>query len=190
MRLVAALLGFVRRNFVQIFRDYPMRGWLGLIAALGQISIASVNSFSFSFYVLDTLQRSGRILGLLTSSYLVTETVLKLPFGHLSDRLGRRPFMITGLLATSVLPMAVVLVPARAIVLYPVLIFSLLIPLRMLGGTGSAAVWPAVYAEVPDHVETNARGRAMAVVNAAYAAGIAIGPALAGATSSLFADRG
>jgi len=54
-------------------------------------------------------------------------------------------------------------------------------PLRALDGAGAAALWPPLFAAVPDHVPTQERAAAMSVMNTAYMAGLALGPTLVGA---------
>jgi len=171
--------------YVEVFRRYPALIWIAGVAVFGQIAVASINSFALSFYVLDTLKQPGRVLGYLASSFLLTETVLKLPFGHWSDLYGRRRFVVIGVLAVVVTPSVVILVPARTFLLAPVLIWLVLLPARLIGGAGSAAVWPPLYAAVPDSVPPRDRGTGMAVVNSAYIAGLALGPALAGLTTNV-----
>lgn len=185
MRLVATVKSKLNEYFVQVFRDYPVLIPVSAVAIFGQIAAASVNNFALSFYVLDDLKEPGRVLGYLTSSYLLAETLLKLPFGRLSDQWGRRPLIIAGLLALLVLPAVVAVVPPAAFIAAPVLIYALLVPLRVVGGAGAAAVWPPIFAVVPDEVPKENRGAAMAVLNSTYSLGIAIGPALGGLVSSL-----
>ena len=185
MRIGAAIRSKLDEYFVSVFRDYPVLISVSLVAIWGQMSVASVNNFALSFYVLDDLAQPGRVLGYLTSAFLLTETLQKLPFGRLSDRWGRRPFIVAGLTAQLALPLVVVAVPPIAFVAAPVLIYVLLIPLRLIGGAASAAVWPPAFAIVPDEVPRRSRGAGMAVLNSTYSLGIAAGPALGGAVSQL-----
>jgi DHA1 family multidrug resistance protein-like MFS transporter len=185
MSLARAIKNKLDEYFVRVFRDYPVLVPVAAVAIFGQISAASVNNFALSFYVLDDLHQPGRVLGYLTSSFLLTETLLKLPFGRLSDQWGRRPLIVLGLVAMLALPVVVAFVPAAAFVAVPALIYLLLLPLRLVGGAGSAAVWPPIFAIVPDEVPKRHRGAGMAVLNSTYSLGIAIGPALGGLVGAL-----
>jgi MFS family permease len=176
----------IKAAYVEIFHHYPLLGWIAGVALLGQIAVASINSFSLSFYVLDDLKQPGHVLGFLTSSFIVVETALKLPFGHLSDRYGRRSFVVLGSLAVVVMPVVILLVSNQVIIALPMTIYLVFVPLRMLGGAGSAAVWPPLFAAVPDLVPKEQRGTGMAVINSGYIAGLALGPALAGITTHLW----
>jgi MFS family permease len=190
MSLFSKTAEAIHKSFIRVFHDYPFLRWLAIIALFGELSIASVNSYSFSFFVLGDLRRSGQVLGYLVAAWLVTETALKLPFGHLSDRFGRHVFIILGLFAVAGLPAAIVLVPIASINASPLSLYAIILPLRVLGGAGAAAIWPCVYAEVPDQVPRKERGAAMAVINASYAAGIASGPAVAAGVASFWIARG
>ncbi len=189
MPWISKLRATLREYFLDVFRGYPLLLPLAGLTALGQISAATINSYAFSFYILDDIGASGAALGYLTAAYLVAETALKLPFGQLSDRYGRHGFIVGGLLATAIMPAAILLLPVSLFAHSVAALYFVLVPLRMLGGAGAAAAWPPVYAVVPDHVEEEHRGAAMAVINSAYAAGIAVGPALAAAFASLYVTR-
>ena len=158
---------------------------MALVVVLGELLFASLNNYAFSFYVLDDLKRPARVVGILVSTFLVTEMVLKLPFGHLSDQYGRRRFAFLGLAACVVGPLVVCVVPTEVFTITPVLIYLVLMPLRALDGAGAAALWPPLFAAVSDHVPTQERGEAMGVMNTAYLAGLALGPTLAGTAMKL-----
>jgi len=173
------------RTYIAIFRRYPVLCRMALVVVLGEIVQSSVNNYSLPFYVTDDLKQPGRTLGLLISVFLISEMMLKLPFGHLSDRHGRRPFAIAGIAASATTALVIALAPAAAFAAFPVLIYVVLLPLRALDGAGAAALWPPLFASVPDHVPTRERGVAMSVMNTAYLTGLTFGPALAGAAMSL-----
>jgi DHA1 family multidrug resistance protein-like MFS transporter len=183
---MTALRRIAHRGYTQIFHSYPALGWIAVAALFGQVANSSVSSFSLPFYVLYDLHQPGRVLGFLASSFLFVETLLKLPFGHLSDRYGRRPFVVVGLSALLFTPLVILLVPTHAFIAVPALIYVVLLPLRMIGGAGSAAAWPPLYAAVADRVPRKERGTGMAALNSAYIGGVALGPALAGLVSNLW----
>lgn len=181
---------FLRRIYVAVFRQYPVLGHMAVVAMVAEILFASVNNYALSFYVLEDLKQSGRSLGILASTFLVVEMLLKLPFGHLSDRFGRRLFASAGLALCVITPTIICAVPIDVFLAAPVLILVVLVPLRALDGVGAAALWPPLFAGVPDHVPQEHRGVGMSVVNTAYLAGLALGPTLAGLAMRLAASRG
>jgi MFS family permease len=180
------MLDLLHRTYLAVFRRYPVLGHMALVVALGEIVQSSVNNFSLPFYMLDDLHQPGRTLGLLVSTFLIAEMLLKLPFGHLSDRHGRRPFVIMGIAVSASTALAICLVPPRVLIALPLLIYLLLMPLRAVDGAGAASFWPPLFAGVPDHVPSRERGLAMSVMNTAYLTGLAFGPALAGAAMTLW----
>jgi DHA1 family multidrug resistance protein-like MFS transporter len=174
------MLRFLHDTYLMVFRRYPVLGRMAVVAALAEVLFACVNSFALPFYVRDALGQPGARLGLLASTFLAVEMLLKMPFGHLSDRYGRRLFASAGLALLVVSPLVILAVPTGLLVAAPALILVLFIPLRALDGVGAAALWPPLFAAVPDNVPSEQRGVAMSVVNTAYLAGLALGPTLGG----------
>jgi MFS family permease len=179
------MLDLLHRTYVAVFRRYPALLRMALVVVLGEILFASVTNYALSFYVSDELHQPGRVLGILVSTFLIAEMLLKLPFGHLSDRHGRRWFVTRGLLLGAVTPLAIFLIPTGLLVAAPILIYLVLAPLRVLDGAAGAALWPPLFAAVPDRVPPRERGLAMSVMNTAYLAGLALGPTLAGLAMKL-----
>lgn len=184
------MFGFIYRTYIEIFRRFPVLVRIGAVALLAEILFASVNNYALPFYVLDDLRQPGRVLGLLISTFLIVEMLLKLPFGHLSDRCGRRILAALGLGLCVVTPAVICLVPLDVFLLAPGLVLMVLLPLRALDGVGAAALWPPLFAAVPDHVPERHRGVAMSILNVSYLAGLAIGPSLGGVAMKLFAAEG
>jgi DHA1 family multidrug resistance protein-like MFS transporter len=174
------MLRLLHDTYVTIFRRYPVLGRMAAVAVLAEILFACVNSYALPFYMRDDLRQSGATLGLLASIFLVVEMMLKMPFGHLSDRYGRRLFASAGLALLVVSPVVIFALPTDLLLATPAMIFVLLVPLRVLDGVGAAALWPPLFAAVPDNVPQAERGVAMSVVNTAYLAGLALGPTLGG----------
>ena len=179
-RVIPPMLRFLHDTYVMVFRRYPVLGRMAVVAMLGELVFASINNYALSFYVLEDLRQPGATLGLLAAMFLVVEMVLKMPFGHLSDRYGRRLFTSLGLSALVVTPVVICALPTELVLAMPVLIFAVLMPLRALDGAGAAALWPPLFAAVPDNVPSEQRGVAMSVVNTSYLAGLALGPTLGG----------
>lgn len=116
-----------------------------------------------------TLGASEVDLTLIFSSYAIVHLASSLPFGYFSDRYGRRPFIISGILLLSasfaVFPLA------RSI---PVLIF-----LRAIQGLAASLMWSSLSALVAD-IYTSERGEKIGLFNAFTASGSVVGPAFGG----------
>lgn len=109
-------------------------------------------------------------LGMLFASYALGNIVAALPFGLLSDRVGRRPFLVFGMIAM-----------AGAFVLYAYsTTYIALFLSRFLDGVTAAANWSVGLAIIPDIYPEGGRGQAMGTVMAAMGAGAIAGPALGG----------
>jgi MFS family permease len=179
------MLDFLHQTYIAVFRRYPALLRMALVALLGELLFASLTNYAFPLYVTDDLLQRPRVLGILVSTFLIAEMLLKLPFGHLSDRHGRRWFITRGLALGAATPLAICIVPTGLLVATPILIYLVLMPLKVLDGASGAALWPPLFAAVPDHVPAAERGVAMSVMNTAYSAGLALGFILAGLAMKL-----
>jgi MFS family permease len=112
------------------------------------------------------------LVGLAVGAYGVTQALFQFPFGILSDRFGRKPVIVVGLLVFA----CGSLLAARAGTIWT------LVAGRALQGAG--AVSGAVTALVADVTRADVRTRAMAVigisVGAAFMLSLLLGPLLAG----------
>ncbi len=113
---------------------------------------------------------SYSLLGAIVAASLVGHVVGQYPAGRLSDRLGRRPLMLGGLLLQAA---------AVAAFLLPMPV-PLLIGVRFLIGLGGAAFLPVSRALVADLVPPARRGMAYGWLSGAEMAGLVFGPALGG----------
>jgi MFS transporter, DHA1 family, tetracycline resistance protein len=113
---------------------------------------------------------SYAMVGIVVGANLVAQFLAQYPAGRLSDRIGRAPLMIGGLLVAGV---------AIAAFALP---FSIgwLIVLRVIQGFGSAAFRPGSRAVIADLVPEGERGVAYGWLTAADLGGLIFGPALGG----------
>ncbi len=180
------MLRLLERTYISVFRRYPVLLRMALVVLLAEIMFAAINNCALTFYIngrtYDGLHRPMAVVGDIISVFLVAEMLLKFWAGHLSDRYGRRHFISLGLAVCVGTPLAVIAVPPAVLLATPALLYIILVPLRALDGAGSAATWPPLFASVPDHIPSEDRGLAMSVVNSAYLAALALGPALASAS--------
>ncbi len=104
------------------------------------------------------------------SALLVSRLLFQIPLGRWSDRIGRKPLIVAGLL---------LLIPPTAML---GLVTSLpqLIALRLVQGIGSAAVAAPAFALAGDTAPPGSEGRQMSFVTMGFLLGSAVGPLLAG----------
>ncbi len=107
--------------------------------------------------------------GLLISVYSVVQLVMAPLWGRLSDRVGRRPILILGLLGSAV----AYFIFARADSL-AVLFLS-----RIIGGIGGSTI-PVAQAYIADVTPPERRAGNMGLIGAAFGIGFVIGPLLGG----------
>ena len=123
----------------------------------------------FPFYI-ENLGAGGKELGLLLASTALLEFVFAPVWGGISDRKGRRPVLMIGIVGYGLSS----------------LLFGLstqlwmLFAARALSGVLSSATLVAAMAYVGDATEDEDRGKGMGYLGAAMALGIIIGPGLGG----------
>ncbi|HEY8678468.1 MAG TPA: MFS transporter [Candidatus Dormibacteraeota bacterium] len=113
---------------------------------------------------------SYTMVGVVVGANLVAQFLGQYPAGRLSDRVGRRPLMIGGLV-----------VAGTAIAAFALpLSIGWLIALRFVQGLGAAAFRPGSRAVVADLVPAQERGIAYGWLAGADLSGLIVGPALGG----------
>ncbi len=112
---------------------------------------------------------SGLEIGMLVSVYSAVQLVMAPLWGRLSDRIGRRPVLIVGLLGSAF----AYVIFARADSL-GVLFLS-----RIVGGIGGSTI-PVAQAYIADVSPPRRRAGGMGLIGAAFGLGFVIGPALGG----------
>jgi len=126
-----------------------------------------------SVYGANYRHSTPALLGLALGAYGLSQALLQIPMGTLSDRLGRKPVIFIGLALFALGS----LVAAQTDSVYG------LIAGRVLQGCGAIAA--ATMALVADLTRDENRGKAMAAIGAsigvAFMLAVIIGPALAGA---------
>jgi MFS family permease len=119
----------------------------------------------------------GIMLGLLMSAYSFTQFLFAPLWGRLSDRLGRRPFILLGLTGSVVFytlfGIASDIAGAGHAALGLVLLF-----IARLGGGAAAATIGTAQAVIADTTTPENRARGMALIGAAFGIGFTFGPLL------------
>ena len=108
-------------------------------------------------------------IGLLFSSYSLTQLLCAPLLGRLSDRVGRRPVLLASIAGSAISYVIFALAPSYAVLLLA----------RSLSGVAAAnyAIAQAYMADVSSPAE---RSKAMGLVGAAFGLGFVLGPALGG----------
>ena len=159
-----------------ILRDPRLRSVL-LIALLA----GTVEGMVVPFLALIAQERGVPIgtIGLMAAAFLLAQISLQVPFGVLSDRLGRSWIIVTGLalLCLACIGFALAATPLAWVLL------------RILQGFAVAALLPSLRALVADVSTIEQRGEAFAGFNAAFFGGIFGGPLIGGFIIQLGGSR-
>ena len=124
-----------------------------------------------SVYALDLEGATPFLVGVVVGGYALTQAIFQAPFGTMSDKIGRKPTILVGLLLFFV---------GSIIAAYSTDIYMLMFG-RFLQGAGAiGSVIPAMIADV---VEEEIRGKAMAMMGGfiaiSFAISMTLGPILA-----------
>lgn len=134
--------------------------FLGLFLVLPVISI----------YALELEGSTPILVGMVVGGYALTQAIFQVPFGTMSDKIGRKPTLLVGLL---------IFLAGSIICAYSTDIYTLMIG-RFLQGAG--AIGSVITAMISDLVEEEIRGKAMAIMGAtiamSFALAMGLGPVL------------
>lgn len=123
-----------------------------------------------------SLGANGFALGLIIAAFSISRGILQPVVGSLSDRWGRKGFMVVGLLVYALVGLA--LPEAGSI--------TNLIAIRAFHGVGSAMIVPVAMAYVSDMAPYGQEGRFMGMLNIAIFIGIGGGPLFGGFFTDLW----
>ncbi|MBU6427583.1 MAG: MFS transporter [Cyanobacteria bacterium REEB65] len=118
----------------------------------------------------------GFTVGALMGSYSLVQFLFSPLWGHFSDRLGRKPIFLVGLLGFAL----------SFFLMGSAQNLAMLFAARILGGMLTAATLPSAFAMVSDLTTAEKRGSGMAMAGAMMGMGFVFGPAIGG----ILADRG
>lgn len=157
----------------QVFRAYPILMPVALLMLVGETNFSGINNVTIPSY-LQNLSLSAAtkvwLVGVVASTFLLAETIFRMPCGWLSDRLGR----------TRVITTAMVLTGPSFLLTALLTHYQWLFVLRAWDGLMAAAIFTSIYALIGDAVPERLRANAMGVVNAMYMVGLLAGYVAAG----------
>jgi predicted MFS family arabinose efflux permease len=144
---------------------------LSLIIGLRFFGLFVVMSV-LSAYAADLSGSTATLVGLAVGGYALTQAALQVPFGMLSDKIGRKPTILIGLLIFA----------AGSVIAGMADDITTLLIGRFLQGAG--AIGAVIIAMISDHVREDERAHAMAVMGMvialAFTAAMVIGPIIGG----------
>lgn len=124
-----------------------------------------------SVYALELENATPFLVGVIVGGYALTQAIFQVPFGSLSDKIGRKPTILFGL---------VIFLIGSLICAYSTDIYTLMLG-RFLQGAG--AIGAVVTAMIADLVEEESRGKAMAIMGGfiamSFAFAMGLGPVIA-----------
>lgn len=121
------------------------------------------------FYA-EELGASPTELGLLMAVYSLMQLLFAPMWGRISDRVGRKPIIMTGILGLAISFFLMALSTE----------LWMLFAARVIGGFLSAANMPTVMAYVADITSDEDRGKGMGIIGASVGLGFIFGPAIGG----------
>ena len=133
----------------------------------------------FMFYAYNDLGWSSSMLGLMMSTYGIALMLGELGLGQLSDRLGRKPVIIAGLLFFSAQFIGLAFFNNSIFIAAGFIV----------GGLGNALYDPAINASILDITPEEHRGRILGMKSMAGSLGNILGPALVALLSSTMNAR-
>ena len=139
---------------------------------------------AFSFSMVTTLENEFNAklgidalgFSIAISSMMAGRIILQIPIGRLSDRIGRKPLIIGGL---------ILMAPVSAL-MGEVTTLSQLIALRVIQGLASGAIAAPAFALVGDMGKSGGEGRQMSMITMGFGFGMAVGPLVAGILAVIF----
>jgi len=115
-----------------------------------------------SLYALGLEGSTPMLVGVVVGGYALTQAIFQVPFGSMSDKIGRKPTLLVGL---------IIFLIGSIVCAYSTDIYTLMLG-RFLQGAG--AIGSVITAMISDLVEEEIRGKAMAIMGASIAISFAL----------------
>ncbi len=126
------------------------------------------------------LGASGLYIGLIFGAFSLSRTIFLPYFGRMSDRKGRKPFIVVGLFSYAVISVLFILSTG----------VESLIVIRFVQGITSAMIMPVVQAYVGDITPAGREGWVMGLFNMSLFIGLSAGPLIGGVIKDRFSLQG
>ncbi len=123
------------------------------------------------FYA-ESFGASALTIGLLGTSFSLAQFIFSPIWGRWSDRIGRKPIILVGLMGSCLSYLTLALAPSL-----PIIFFA-----RIIGGIAGANI-PTAQAYIADVTTQENRAKGMGMVGAAFGLGFIFGPAIGGVLS-------
>ncbi len=150
-------------------KEYTAVLLLALIMAIRMLGLFMILPV-FSLHANDFTHATPQLIGLALGVYGLTQAVLQIPLGMLSDRIGRRPVMSLGL---------IIFIAGSVCAAMSHSIYGLILGRALQGG---GAIGSTILAMIADLTRDENRSKAMAVVGlavgASFAVAMVVGPLL------------
>lgn len=121
------------------------------------------------------LGASDMDLGIIFASYALAQLVTAIPFGLMSDRYGRKPFMVLGMLFLSISSTLYIL--ARSV--------PLIVACRTIQGLAASATWSSALALVADTFPGRNKGEKLGIASGVTSIGGIAGPLVGGVLADI-----
>ncbi len=177
------------RRFLKTYRPVIV---LTVVAALAEAAYAAINMLALQVFIYEVLNLTA-YLGIIYSTFLIVEAVMKSVMGTLADRYGGWKFLGAAPLVSGCTALLMVALGsavhrgggASGPVEYSSLLalLAVLVPLlfnRAIDGVAAAAFWPTMFATIYDNAPEHRRTSSMSFITVAYMVGVALGVPLAG----------
>ena len=158
------------RPFRIIDRELLTAGIVGLAIATFVMASAFSMMTTLEAQFNTRLDQTALGFGIAFSALMISRLIFQIPLGRLSDYIGRKPLIITGLL----------LMAPTTIMLGLVSTTFQLTGVRLFQGLASAGIAAPAFALAADLSRGGGEGRQMSIITMGFGLGIALGPLIAG----------
>ncbi len=172
------MLKRLHSTYISIFERYPVLLPLAVLSVIAEMGYSLMLIFGLPLYLTESFKTGYTFVGLAIAAFTGTEMIFKPILGHLSDRIGRKPLMVAGMAASTLMPLLIAISPFTYLILF----------FRAVDGAGAAALWPSISAIAADVVDIRERTTALSVFNMAYMIGVGLGPVVGSLVVARFAE--